>query len=193
MKSISVFCGSTTGNDPVFKQEAYDLGRVLAGKGIRLIYGGGRSGLMGAVAAGALDAGGEVIGVIPEFLMEKEVAHHGLTELIVTRNMHERKLILNEKADGFIAMPGGFGTLEELFEIITWLQLGLHNKPVGVLNTKGYYDHLFALLDHMVLKELLRADNRERLLNHNDINELIMTMQEWSSGDFQSRIHQDQL
>lgn len=193
MRSISVFCGSTTGNDPEFRQEAYALGGLLADNNIRLVYGGGRSGLMGAVAAGALDAGGEVIGVIPEFLMEKEVAHHGLTELIVTQNMHDRKLILNEKADGFIALPGGFGTLEELFEIITWLQLGLHNKPVGVLNTKGYYDHLFALLDHMVVNELLRPDNRERLLRHNNINELLMTMQEWPSNDFQSRIHQDQL
>lgn len=193
MKSISVFCGSALGNDPLFASEAYALGSRLAEENIRLVYGGGKAGLMGEVARGALDAGGQVIGVIPEFLMEKEVAHDRLTELIITRNMHDRKLILNEKADGFITLPGGFGTLEELFEIITWLQLGLHNKPVGVLNVNGYYNHLFALLDHMVANHLLRSDNRSRLLEANSVNQLIKIMKEWKSGDFHSRIHQDQL
>lgn len=193
MKSIAVFCGSSPGKDQGFRDEAWQVGKLLATSGIRLVYGGGRTGLMGAVANGALEAGGEVTGVIPEFLKKKEVVHTGLTELITTESMHERKLIMNEKADGFIALPGGFGTLEELFEIITWSQLGLHNKPVGVLNCNGYYDHLFSLLDHMVLNQLLKIDYRERLLENNNRNELLNTMLDWRSEDFRKRITKDQL
>lgn len=193
MKSISVFCGSATGNDPNFEKEAYQLGRLLANRNIELVYGGGKAGLMGCVARGTLEAGGRVTGIIPDFLMQKEVAHTGLTELIVTENMHERKLLLNEKADGFITLPGGFGTLEELFEIITWQQLGLHNKPVGILNTKGYYNHLLALLDHMEARQLLKTKNRNSLLQHQQADQLIRMMQEYRSEGFQARIRQDQV
>lgn len=193
MKSISVFCGSAIGDDPAFGEDAYKLGKILAEFRIRLVYGGGKTGLMGEVARGALEHGGEVIGVMPEFLMKKEVAHTGLTELIVTSNMHDRKLILNEKADGFIALPGGFGTLEELFEIITWSQLGLHAKPVGILNTQGYYDHLLSLFDHMIKSGLLRPDNRKRLLTEKNINELLNLMRGCKAEGFHSQINEDLL
>lgn len=193
MRSIAVFCGSSPGNDPKFSEEAYLLGKTMAGQGIRLVYGGAKRGLMGEVARGALEAGGLVTGVIPEFLKKEEVVHTGLTDLITTQNMHERKLILNEKADGFIALPGGFGTLEELFEIITWAQLGLHDKPVGILNVGGYYDHLFALLDHMVGQGLLRQNFREMLLEHENINELLNLLQTRKPVDFRQRIAKDQL
>ncbi|WP_224490766.1 LOG family protein [Robertkochia flava] len=193
MKSIAVFCGSSPGNDSRYLEEAFSLGQIMAQQGLRLVYGGARVGLMGEVARGALEAGGEVVGVIPEFLKKKEVVHTGLTRLITTKNMHERKLILNEESDGFIALPGGFGTLEELFEIITWAQLGLHNKPVGILNSGGYYDHLIALLDHMVSKELLQRKFRELLLEHENINELVKQLQTRKPGDFRQRIAKDQL
>lgn len=193
MNSIAVFCGSAPGSDKQFREEAYALGKTLAEAGIRLVYGGGRNGLMGCVADGALEAGGKVTGVIPEFLKKEEVLHTGLSELITTTNMHERKLIMNERAEGFITLPGGFGTLEELFEIITWSQLGLHNKPVGILNCNGYYDHLFSLLDHMMSGELLKPEYRKKLLGSSDREELLTLMRDWNSKDFQSRITKDRV
>ncbi len=149
MKRIVVFCGSSGGHDPVFAAQAFRVGQYLAEHGIELVYGGAKVGLMGAVADGTLQAGGRVTGVLPRFLRTKEVAHEHLSELMLVDTMHERKLKMHELSDGVIAMPGGYGTLEELFEMLTWGQLGLHAKPVGLLNTDGFYDHLLAMADTM--------------------------------------------
>ena len=152
MKKITVFCGSSAGKDPKFKKTAFQLGKTLAKKEIGVVYGGGRVGLMGAVADGAMKHKGTVIGIIPIFLATKEIAHHGLTELIVVDTMHERKMLMSELCDGVIALPGGFGTMEELFEMLTWTQLGLHQKPVGLLNTNGYFDDLLSFIQKMIVK-----------------------------------------
>ncbi|MEL7531979.1 MAG: TIGR00730 family Rossman fold protein [Bacteroidota bacterium] len=164
MKSICVFCGSNTGSNPVFAEAAVKLGQSLAVRKIRLVYGAGNVGLMGVIADACLDAGGEVLGVIPGFLKAKEVCHTGLSELIVTDTMHERKQIMADHSDGFIAMPGGFGTLDELCEILTWSQLGLHANPIGLLNVAGYFDHLVQMFDHMVSQRFLAQPNRELVL-----------------------------
>ena len=166
MKSVAVYCGSSAGTNPEYSQQAREMGRVLAERGQTLVYGGGRVGLMGVVADSVLAHGGQAIGVIPDFLMGKEVEHRGLTELHVVKSMHERKLLMADLAEGFVAMPGGFGTLEELFEVLTWGQLGLHKKPIGVLNVAGFYDHLLRALDHMANEGLLRRENRHQLLSH---------------------------
>jgi uncharacterized protein (TIGR00730 family) len=176
LKSIAVFCASSEGNDEKIYTESYRLGKVLAQKSIKLVFGGSKLGLMGQVAAGTLQNGGEVIGVIPDFLKTKEVVHTGLTELITTKDMHERKLKMQELSDGFIALPGGFGTFEELFEIVTWGQLGLHQNPIGLLNINGFYDDLIAMLKTMVRKGLLRKENFDLLLIAEDIEELLEKM-----------------
>ncbi|MBG8555698.1 LOG family protein [Hymenobacter guriensis] len=183
MKSIAVYCGANSGSNELFTQQALLMGRTLAERGQTLVYGGGRVGLMGAVADGALRHGGRVIGVIPDFLADKELAHLGLTELHVVKSMHERKLKMAELAEGFVAMPGGFGTLEELFEVLTWGQLGLHRKPVAVLNVAGYYDHLLRALDHMASEELLRRENRAQLLQDADPAALLDQMARWQPVD----------
>jgi uncharacterized protein (TIGR00730 family) len=161
-----VYCGSSSGNQEVYTQQAQEMGRELARRGLTLVYGGGCVGLMGTIADAVLAAGGQVIGVIPGFLADKELAHQGCTELHVVETMHQRKLLMADLADGFVAMPGGFGTLEELFEVLTWGQLGLHDKPVGVLNTQGFYDSLLALLDHMSGEAFLRPENRSQVLQN---------------------------
>src|SRR5918993_1835297 len=148
MKSVAIFCGSSSGTDPLYKVQATALGITLAHQRIEIIYGGAKVGLMGAVADAALSAGGKVTGVIPRFLRSKEIAHTDLTELIMVESMHERKTKMHELCDGIIALPGGFGTLEELFEILTWAQLGLHKKPIGLLDVQGYFDPLLSFLDH---------------------------------------------
>lgn len=176
MKAIAVFCGSSSGANPSFAQEACRLGQQLAQRGITVVYGGAKVGLMGAVADGALDEGGKVIGVLPHFLQAKELAHPGLTELLLVDSMHERKQLMNERCEGVIALPGGFGTLEELFEMLTWGQLGLHQKPIGILNVAGYYDALIRLLDHMVAQGLLRLNNRQMLLVSSNIEDLLDQM-----------------
>ena len=150
MRSVCVFCGSNPGRRPEYLAGAADLGRILAARGIRVVYGGAHVGLMGALADAVLAAGGEIVGVIPGLLVDAEVAHPGLSELRVTGSMHERKALMAELADGFIALPGGIGTLEEFAEIVTWAQLGLHAKPTGLLNLLGYYDGLLGFLDHAV-------------------------------------------
>jgi uncharacterized protein (TIGR00730 family) len=160
--------------------QAYLVGKTLAEKGIRLVYGGANVGLMGAVADGALEAGGEVIGVLPDFLRAKEIAHRRLTELILVETMHERKTKMNELCDGVIALPGGYGTLEELFEMITWAQLGLHQKPIALLNTNGYYDHLVKLLQHMTGEGLLKAENQRMLLTGTDILQVLEQMRQYT-------------
>ena len=149
IKSVCVYCGSGPGNDPAFLAAAEELGRALAANGIRLVYGGGSTGLMGAVASSTLDAGGEVTGIIPQFLVDRERAHLSLTDLVVTADMHERKWAMFENADAFVALPGGIGTLEELIEIMTWAQLGRHAKPIVVVDIGGFWQHLKALLDYM--------------------------------------------
>ncbi|WP_426492726.1 TIGR00730 family Rossman fold protein [Hymenobacter sp. 102] len=166
MKSVAVYCGASSGTNEQFTLQAQAMGKALAERGITLVYGGGRVGLMGAVADSALAHGGQVIGVIPDFLVAKEVEHRGVTELHIVKSMHERKLMMADLAEGFVAMPGGYGTLEELFEVLTWGQLGLHQKPIGVLNVAGYYDHLLRALDHMADEALLRRENRNQLLSH---------------------------
>lgn len=175
-KSVVVFCASSPGFDPIWMQTAYGAGRSLAQQGITLVYGGGRVGLMGAVADGALSNNGTVIGVIPHFLNSKEIGHSGVTELIAVDNMHQRKMKMNDLSEAIIALPGGYGTLEELFEMVTWAQLGLHKKPVGLLNINGFYDHLIAFVNNMVEVGLLNKQNQEMLLVADNIEELLAKM-----------------
>lgn len=160
MERICVFCGSNPGADPAYEEAAADLGRLLAGRGLTLVYGGGHVGLMGVLADAALAAGGRVTGVIPEALAAKELAHGRLTDLRVVASMHERKALMSELSDAFIALPGGIGTLEEWFEVWTWSQLGFQPKPCGMLNVAGYYDHLLAFLDHMTEERFLSPPHR---------------------------------
>ena len=181
MKSICVFCGSNAGNQPIYRSEAEKLGRLLAARGIELVYGGGNIGLMGAVADACLEAGGTVIGVIPQALMGKEVAgrpvdHRTLTRLEVVDSMHTRKARMAELAEGFIALPGGFGTFEEFCEILTWGQLGFHAKPMGLLNVNGFYDPLLAMFDRAVADGFLRLQNRAMALADRDIEGLLAAM-----------------
>ncbi|HJQ29115.1 MAG TPA: TIGR00730 family Rossman fold protein [Rubrobacter sp.] len=164
MKSICVFYGSSPGNDPAYENVARSLGETLAKAGITLVYGGGHVGLMGVVANATLRAGGKAIGIIPQSLVEREIAHNSLTDLHVVGSMHERKAMMSELSEGFIALPGGTGTLEEFFEVLTWAQLGEHGKPCGLLNVAGYYDPLLALFDHMVNKGFLSGTNRSIVL-----------------------------
>lgn len=173
MRSICVFCGSNLGASPTYAEAAAHLGRTLAGRGLSVVYGGGHVGLMGVVADAALAAGGRVIGVIPEALEAKELAHGGLTELRVVSSMHERKALMSELADAFIALPGGIGTLEEWFEVWTWSQLGIQRKPCGLLNVAGYYDHLLAFLDHVTAERFLSADHRAMVLVDDEAGRLL--------------------
>lgn len=181
MKSITVFCGSSFGSDEKYKEQATLLGQTLAKQNIQLIYGGANVGLMGAVADGVLNEGGKAIGVLPHFLQSKEIAHNNLTELILVESMHKRKTKMNDLCDGVIALPGGFGTLEELFEMITWAQLGLHKKPIAVLNIDGFYDDLIKLVQTMVDKEFLKQTNQEMLLVSDDIDELLEKMRNYKA------------
>jgi len=173
MKRVAVYCGSSFGGDPRFAEMAATVGRTLAGRGIGLVYGGGRLGLMGAVADAALGAGGEVIGVIPEALKEAEAAHRGLTELHIVSGMHERKALMTDLCDGFVTLPGGIGTMDELFEALSWQLLGYHKKPVGLLNVAGYYDDLIAFLDGMTASGFLRPQHRANLVQSGDIDDLL--------------------
>jgi uncharacterized protein (TIGR00730 family) len=183
MKSITVFCGSSTGNEPIYMEYADLLGRILARENITLVYGGAAIGLMGAVANGALAEAGKVIGVIPNFLRSKEIAHHGLTELILVESMHERKMKMNELCDGVIALPGGFGTLEEFFEMLTWAQLGLHKKPVAILNVDGYYDALITAVQTMVDKGFLKKINKEMLIVGHSIDNTLEKMRAYRAPE----------
>lgn len=174
--SLAVFCASSDGNDAEIYQTAYDIGEIIAKNDIRLVYGGSKLGLMGQVAKGVMAHNGKVTGVIPDFLKTKEVVHTGLDKLITTQDMHERKLAMNELSDAFVALPGGFGTFEELFEIVTWAQLGLHRKPIGLLNIGGFYDDLVNMLQKMTSKGLLKQDNLDILLISDDFEELLEEM-----------------
>ncbi|MEO8470661.1 MAG: TIGR00730 family Rossman fold protein [Chryseolinea sp.] len=176
MKRITVFCGSSFGSDVIFQKEAFRLGEYLAENNIGLVYGGAQVGLMGSVANGVLSKGGEAIGVLPKFLGTKEVAHGNLSELILVDSMHERKTKMNELSDGVIALPGGFGTLEEFFEMLTWAQLGLHKKPIAILNMEGFYDPLLEFIQQMVDKGFLKVVNQKMLIVGDDIPKLIELM-----------------
>jgi len=173
VRRICVFCGSSFGSRPEYRQAAAQVGALVAGKGLGLVYGGSNVGLMNVLAEAALAAGGEVIGVIPEAVAAKQVAHRGLADLRVVGSMHERKALMAELSSAFLALPGGFGTLEEFIEAVTWSQLGLHRKPCGLLNVCGYYDSLLAMLDHAVEERLLRPENRALVLAESDARVLI--------------------
>jgi uncharacterized protein (TIGR00730 family) len=176
LSALCVFCGSNSGADPAYAESARRMGQILAHRGITLVYGGGRVGLMGALADAALEAGGRVIGVIPEALKRREVAHEILTELRVVQTMHERKQLMADLSDGFVAMPGGFGTFEEFCEVLTWSQLGLHAKPCGLLNVKGYYTGLLALFDHALAEQLLHPRNRAMVIAESEPKPLLDAM-----------------
>ncbi len=181
MESISVFCGSSEGNDEYIISQAYQLGVEFAKKEITLVYGAAKIGIMGQVAKGVMDNSGKVIGIIPEFLKLKEVYHPNLTELLVTDNMHDRKVIMYEKSDGFMILPGGFGTMDEFFEITTWGQLGLHTKPIGILNLNGFYNDLFELADTMVKKGFLKQVNLDAVVVDDTIEGLLDKMDNYKA------------
>ncbi len=164
MKRLCVYCGSSPGKSPEYVEVAKQLGREMAMRGLELVYGGASIGIMRTIADAVLNNGGKVTGVIPQVLVDKEVAHHHLSELIIVNSMHERKALMADLADGFIALPGGLGTLEELFEILTWAQLGLHRKPCALLNVENYYDALIAFLDHSVIEAFVQEKHRSMLL-----------------------------
>lgn len=191
MKSVSVFCGSSSGNDPSYTEEAYRLGKALAKKKISLVYGGAKIGLMGSVASGCLENGGRVIGVIPSFLKTKEVVHEQLSELITVKTMHERKSKMNELSDGIICLPGGFGTMEEFFEILTWGQLGLHEKPMAMLNTNKFYDPLLQLFDQMVKSEFLKKLNFDMVLVSELTDDLLDKMLSYKAPEVEKWITEE--
>jgi uncharacterized protein (TIGR00730 family) len=177
MKAIAVYCGAAPGADPVYADAARGLARVLVEHNIGLVYGGGRVGLMGVIADEVLRLGGEATGVIPRALLEREVGHTALTRQFVVKDMHERKAMMSDLADGFIAMPGGMGTLEELFEMVTWAQLGIHAKPIGLLDAKGFYGPLVACVDHMVAEGFVRPQHAALLLRDADPDALVRKLQ----------------
>lgn len=177
MKSICVFCGANFNGDPILKQAVEQLAEVLVNRNITLVFGGGKVGVMGILADAVLNGGGRAIGVLPQFLMEKEVGHPGLTELHIVESMHQRKQLMNDLCDGIIMLPGGFGTLEEFLEMLTWLQLGLHNHPAGILNVNGFYDLLLQQMDVMVEQRFLKPANRELVISSGDAIELITLME----------------
>jgi uncharacterized protein (TIGR00730 family) len=179
MKRICVFCGSSAGNQPQYRVCAETLGTELTRRQIGLVYGGGNVGLMGAIADAVLKAGGEAIGVIPEHLMTREIGHSRLTKLHIVHSMHERKALMADLSDAFIALPGGFGTLEEFFEVLTWSQLGLHAKPCGIVNLLGYYTPLLQMLDHAVDERFLKPQNRALVLARETPSELLQAFEDW--------------
>lgn len=173
MKSICVYCGSSMGASPVYAEAARLLAQAMVNDNIALVYGGGNVGLMGVIADEVIRLGGEATGIIPKALMDKEVGHIGLTCLHIVKDMHERKAMMEDLSDGFIAMPGGIGTLEELFEVFTWSQLGLHDKPIGLLNVNGYYDGLIGFLEHVVAERFLRVEQASLLMHDPDARTLL--------------------
>ncbi|HEV3256704.1 MAG TPA: TIGR00730 family Rossman fold protein [Gemmataceae bacterium] len=179
MRRLCVFCGSSTGGRTVYADSARRLGEAMARRGLGLVYGGGHIGLMGVLADAVLGCGGEAVGVIPQALVEKELAHTGLSRLHVVGSMHQRKALMADLADGFAALPGGFGTGDELFEILTWAQLGLHAKPVGLLNAAGYFDALLAWLDHTVREGFMKPAHRRLLLEAADHERLLDVLQSY--------------
>jgi len=193
MKRLAIYCGSATPADPVYIESARMVGRSLAERGIGVVYGGGRLGLMGAVADAALEAGGEVIGVIPDALVSAEVAHRGCTELHTVQTMHQRKQLFTDLSDGFISIPGGVGTMDELWEAVSWAQLGYHEKPVGLLNVAGYYDHLIAFAEHMAAVGFVRPQHRDILIVDDTLEGLLAKMAEYRPHQTIFRMTSDQL
>ena len=181
MQRVAVYCASNDGARPEYLAGARALGTLLAQRGLTVVYGGGRVGLMGALADAALAAGGEVIGVIPHGLVQREVAHHGLTALRVVDSMHERKAMIAQLADAFITLPGGLGTLEEFFETWTWAQLGVHQKPIGLLDVAGYWAPLLALLEHVDAEGFLRGNPREWLVVSDDASSMLAQLQNFQA------------
>jgi len=181
MRSICVFCGANFNGDPILKEAVEQLAQVMAMRNMALVFGGGKVGVMGLMADAIIANGGKTIGVIPQFLMDKEVGHTGLTELHIVENMHQRKQMMNDLCDGIIMLPGGFGTLEEFFEVLTWLQLGLHHHPVGILNVNGFYDFLLKQMDVMVEQRFLKPANRELVITSADPIELVTLMSNFTA------------
>ena len=193
MNSIVVFCGSSEGINPEYIQEGYVLGKTMAEQEITLVYGGAKIGVMGEVARGALEANGKVIGVIPDFLKLREVFHSNLTQLIVTQDMHERKLKMHELSDGIIMLPGGYGTLEEFFEMLTWAQLGLHQYPIGILNTNGFYTELLNMLAKMVDQGFVKKENYDMILVDDTATGLLGQMEKYQPLPVPKWIKKEQL
>lgn len=192
MKKICVFCGSSTGVSPAYRQAAHELGISLVDHGLGLVYGGGNVGLMGVVADAVLGRGGEAIGVIPQALVDKELAHGRLSDLRIVRSMHDRKALMAELADAFIALPGGYGTLEEFCEIITWTQLGLHEKPFGLLNVERYYDPFLQQIDHAITEGFIRTDNRSLILVGHEPGPLVEQLLQFKPPAVQKWIRSDE-
>jgi len=191
MKRICVFCGSNPGRDPVYMETAEKVGLFLAENGVELVFGGGRVGLMGKIADTVMENGGSVIGIIPKSLSDKEVAHQGLTELHIVDSMHTRKAMMEDLSDGFIALPGGFGTFEELCEIITWAQLGFHEKPCGFLNVNGYYDPLVELFDKATDQQFVRPKHRELVIIESDIKSMFQKMQDYKPPELEKWLEKE--
>ncbi|MDH3492572.1 MAG: TIGR00730 family Rossman fold protein [Acidobacteriota bacterium] len=193
LNTVCVFCGSNPGTEPEFLEAATETGKFLAENRIGLVFGGGRVGLMGRVADTVMAAGGKVIGVIPRDLAEKEVAHQNLTELHVVESMHKRKALMAKLSDGFVAMPGGFGTFEEICEVITWTQLGFQQKPCGILNTNGYYKNLIALFDNATEKGFIRSEHRRLVLVSDKIDDLIDQLTDFEPTRLEKWIDKDSI
>jgi uncharacterized protein (TIGR00730 family) len=193
MHRLCVFCASSKGNNPAFIIAAESLGQALAKNKIGLVYGGGNVGLMGVIADAVIKSGGEAIGVIPQALVDKELAHRGISELRVVHSMHERKAVMAELSEGFIALPGGYGTLEEFCEVLTWAQLGLHEKPFGLLNVCGFYDHFLQFLDHIVETHLLRPQHRALVLNATSVDDLLAQVLSWIPNPLDKWIHPEEI
>jgi uncharacterized protein (TIGR00730 family) len=192
LSSVCVFCGSNGGAEPAYLEAARAAGRGLAERGLRLVYGGGKVGMMGALADAALEAGGDVVGVIPRSIFDREIGHDGLPDLRVVDSMHERKALMAELSDAFVALPGGIGTFEELFEAYTWAQLGLHRKPLGLLDVAGYYEPLEAMLDHAVEQRFLRAETRAMLTRDDTLDGLLERFAAWEPPSVHKWIDRDE-
>ncbi|MEM1134934.1 MAG: TIGR00730 family Rossman fold protein [Bacteroidota bacterium] len=193
MKKICVFCGASPGSETIYKETAECFGNFLANEKYELIYGGGSTGMMGFIADACLSKGGKVIGLIPRFLTAKEIDHKGLTQLLQVDSMHERKQKMADIADAFIALPGGMGTMDELCEIVTWSQLGLHQKPIGILNIKGYFDSFIKFMDHMVTQRFLSEDNRKIVVTDNDPKKLLEKMKRYKPQKTEKWLDRDQV
>ena len=193
MKSIVVFCGSSEGSNSAYIRQGYILGKTLAEQNITLVYGGAKIGVMGEIARGALDSNGKVVGVIPDFLKIREVFHTGLSELIVTQNMHQRKLKMHELSQGIIMLPGGYGTLEEFFEMLTWGQLGLHQYPIGILNTNGFFNELMLMLAKMVDQGFVKSENYEMILVDETVDGLLTKMKSFEPLPIPKWINKEQV
>ncbi|MBW7914892.1 MAG: TIGR00730 family Rossman fold protein [Taibaiella sp.] len=183
MKSIAVYCGSGDGYNELYREQAYETGRMLAERGLHVIYGGAKIGLMGAVADGVLNNNGQITGVIPDFLRNKELMHESLTDMVVVSTMHQRKLVMYERCDAILVLPGGWGTMDEMFEMLTWGQLGMHTKPIGLLNINGYYDALKALNTTMVQEGFLGECARSILMFSDSLPELLDKMETYEAPD----------